>query len=145
MSDDMKSVKIPEFNGKEAEWDMCSRKFQAIATIRGYKSVLLGNETPPTADKDLTTIIDTADRAFQKKLRAGNESGYRDLLLAMKNQTEFNIISQATSEALPDGDLKLAWDNIKDEFKPETGNEYVQLEGEFYKASLDDKNMSVAA
>ena len=143
MSDEMKSVKVLEFSGKEADWDMWSRKFLAIAAIRRYKDVLLKVVKTPAHDFDFSTITDDADREIQKKIVEQNNNAYRDLLLYMKEQTEFNIISQAISTELPDGDASMAWENLKDEFKPETGNKYVKLKGEFYKSSLEDKKTSV--
>ena len=46
----MKLIKIIEFNDKENEYRVWSKKFMSVATIRGYRDVLLGKTIVPPQD-----------------------------------------------------------------------------------------------
>ena len=51
--DELKTIKVLKFIGKETEWDHWSEKFVALARARGFAGILLGTEKAPTADEDI--------------------------------------------------------------------------------------------
>ena len=72
-------------------------KFGAIADERGYDEVLEGTVSVP-GDKD----------GSGDEERAANKRGYRDLILARKD-TLLTMVANAKTDALPKGDLHMAW------------------------------------
>ena len=52
--DELNSIKVLKFTGKESEWDHWSGKFVALARARGFVEILLGTEEAPLANKEIS-------------------------------------------------------------------------------------------
>ena len=54
-----KTLRLPQFSGRNEDWPIWSGKFKIRARRKGYKDLMLGTETiPDDADKGLTKDID---------------------------------------------------------------------------------------
>ena len=51
--DELKAIKVLNFEGKESEWERWSETFVALARARGFAGILLGTEQAPNADEDI--------------------------------------------------------------------------------------------
>ena len=51
--DELNTIKVLKFTGKESEWDHWSEKFVALARARGFAGILLGTEMAPRADEEI--------------------------------------------------------------------------------------------
>ena len=120
MTDTLKTLKILPFSGKEEDWNRWSRTFLATATAKGYRKVIKPN--------DPTAVIDS-DK---------NVQAYSDLMLSCQEEVIFGIVVESVSNTFPDGDAKLAWDNLYERFEPTTGAEKIRLKSEFQKMRIND-------
>jgi hypothetical protein len=122
-------VKITSFSGEKKDWKQSSTTFLAKARLRGYRNILLGVEIPPNkGSKDFENYV----------LR--NDIAYAEILIACECDVCFGIINSSISEILPDGDAKLAWDNLIAKFEPRTKSSLIQLKKQFLENKLRDSN-----
>ena len=134
MSENLKAIRIIQFDDKKSSFRRWSKKFLAVAKRRGYKKVLLGTEPVPSS----MDVLDETDPAQKVLLvaREANEIAYNDLILACDGDIAFSIVETAVSADLPDGDAKLAWKNLHTKFMPQTSANKVQLMAKFANSSL---------
>ena len=111
MSEDT-AVKTKKFLGKDEDWIYWAPLFLARADAKGYRSLIEGSDTvPPDADS-------TTDQSLLRARRL-NKMGYSELLaLCSDAKVAFLHVKKARSTELPNGDLKLAWKNLTDRYKP---------------------------
>jgi len=123
-------IKSSAFNGKQEDWNRWSKKFVARAGLMGYKSVLLGVEERPVEEnvKDLEEYIKNNDMAFA------------DLMMACEDDVCFDLIDNARTEELPDGDARLAWVELRAKFEPSTTMSLIELKREFTLCCLTDSS-----
>ena len=115
--DDLKSIKVYEFNNVKESWHEFALKFQVIADTRGYAGIIDGAMVPPDEKEVITvTAEDMGDALKEKKdklkARTANKTGYRDLVMSTDG-ISLNIVNNARSEELTRGDLKKAWDRLE--------------------------------
>ena len=67
-----------------------------------------------------------------------NTQAYNELLFSCRDNVTFGIIDEATSKMFPEGDARVAWQNLKDKYEPDTGTAKVQLRLEFQQTSLGE-------
>lgn len=139
-----KSVRIIRFSGKVAEWRIWSLKFLAYASVKGYKSILLGNDVIMSKQ-----TFDAIDRntdegkelvATQEKLQKKNVEAYNALVLSLDDEVSLGAVETAITDEFPDGNAKQAWDNLLEIFEPKTRSNKVQLLREFTSSRLSDVN-----
>ena len=119
------------FKGKKDEWPMWSEKFLSKARKKGYKELLIGKQTPPSADE--TRLDDEA-----KLLRRLNEEAFDDLVTSMEDKVAFSKVTQAKTPDLPDGDAALAWKLLCSKYKPNTMQNRADLKLQFVQLKLND-------
>ena len=95
-----------------------------------------GKDKAPKHDAALDET--TADGKKDKQAREANEKAYNDLLLSCEEEVCFGAVDEAITEDLPDGDAKLAWDNLKARYESTTGASKIQLKKEFSDSRLED-------
>ena len=61
---------------------------------------------------------------------------YNNLVLAKNETVRYQILGCSTTKDLPEEDANLAWENLKSEFKPNTGARNAQLCMEFLQSVL---------
>ena len=108
------TIRILSFTGKDEDWNMWSKKFLATANRRGYKKILIGKELQPDPLED-----DVDLSADELKLRRLNEKAYNDMLLACTDEVSFGIVD--SSQENDEGDSRLAWVRLSEQYKPKTG------------------------
>ena len=81
--DELKTIRVLKFTGKESEWDHWSEKFVALARARGFAGILLGTEKATRADKEIdkkkaddSYELTEAERKEKKRLRQANGNAY---------------------------------------------------------------------
>ena len=80
--DKIKLIKVVKFNNRKEDWAEFALKFRAITDERGYDKILDRSETVPAED---VKLVDDNKGREQKRLSKVNNRGYRDLVLATKN------------------------------------------------------------
>mmetsp|Transcript_88220 Transcript_88220/g.172562 ORF Transcript_88220/g.172562 Transcript_88220/m.172562 type:complete len:159 (+) Transcript_88220:70-546(+) len=114
----IRTIRIIPFSGKEEDWNRWSKTFMAAATVRGYRDVLV----PIDPDEDAAL--------------EDNNLAYNDLILSCQEDISFGIVDESVSVAFPDGDARVAWQNLRARFEPNTGAAKVQLKQEFHQLKL---------
>ena len=117
---------------------MWSKKFLALSGRKKYKDLLTGiTTTPPAAD-----AIDVSQTGGPEKQKAQdeNEMAYHNLVLANPNKVAFNIINNATTTDLPDGDAALAWKRLSGKYESKSATNVVDLVRKFSQSRLTSLN-----
>jgi len=136
-----------EFNGTKKDWPAWSTKFLAKARRKGYKKIILGDETIP---KDSETLDPSTDQD-KIDIREGNEAAYEELLLAMDTSTKkgkvaFQIVKKCKTSDLKDGDSSLAWKSLVQKYQPKTVSTLVNLKkSDTFKTVIPSKIFEAAA
>ena len=135
------SIRVITFSGKKTDWSTWEEKFLAKSKRRGYKELLLekdGVQIPKS-----TETLDEKDEDDKKKitLRELNESGYTDLILSMDTDTApgkiaFNIVKKSKTKEYEDGNIQVAWKNLKRKYSPKTAPTLASTHKKFYGSSL---------
>ena len=107
------SFRPTQFSGKQEDYVMWAAKFLSYAQVKGFKKVLLGTEVVPHS----STVIIESDKE-KLRIRKANDMAYSMLNISVNDDVSFGAIFNAVTEKLPDGDAKMAWDNLKTIFKP---------------------------
>jgi gag-polypeptide of LTR copia-type len=109
------SVKLILFSGKKSNWDLWSFAFESRGVIHGYMSLLLGEETAPTATAFKAICPDTTDNDEKAKLRLYrlNSLTFSHLVTSMdisKDATKvaINLLCACKSTDYPNGDAYAA-------------------------------------
>jgi hypothetical protein len=122
-------VKITPFSGDKKDWERWSTTFLAKARLRGYRNVIVGAEIQPNkGSKDFEAFM----------LR--NDVAYAEILTACECDVCFGIVNSSRSDILPDGDAKLAWENLDAKFEPKTKASLIQLKKQFLDCKLTSLN-----
>jgi hypothetical protein len=148
--DDIKTIRILEFSGKEDDWDEWSEKFQEIASERGYHNIMIGTETAPsvTVNEDELTAANTdvyndvQKKEIQTKQKA-NLKGYRDLQL-LTSGLSFTLVKLCKTTDLPQCDLYKAWQSLREEFEPTAAEDKIELLLELQQNKLEDPKCNIS-
>ena len=118
-----------------ADWRTWKFKFLAKATVLGYRGVLLGTEVAP--DDELE--VDTDDVGGEELLEArrANVMAYSALALACEGAA-LGLVEGSVTEGLPNGNARLAWQNLCRKYEPTTRMSLVSLKKEFAECKLED-------
>ena len=140
--DDLKSIKVYKFDNTKEKWHEFALKFRVIADTRGYRGIIDGTVIPPDEMADITiTAEDTGVELEEKKnllkARKANKVGYRDLVMSTEG-ISFTIVQNATSEELPSGDLKKAWERLERRWNPKTREDKVEVYTKFLNYKLEN-------
>jgi hypothetical protein len=98
-------LKSIRFSGKKYDYQIWAANFLSYAHCKGFKKILLGkvickSESACGTDKEKLAV------------RRANHTAYPILHICVKDDVSFNAIYSATTEVFPDGDAKLAWENL---------------------------------
>ena len=123
MTEELKIGKVIIFSGKKVEWPLWSEKFLARANRKGYKDILVGTETVPDDNEDISLETDQEIKKSKLELRRLNEEAYEDLVLAVDGKTDvgrlvFSLIKGSKSENFAGGSAREAWKRIVNKFEP---------------------------
>ena len=115
------------FSGKKEDWRIWSKCFLARARVKGYKKILIGTV-------DLPDQNDQGDES--SKLKKLNELAYNDLMLSFKDEISFSSVEKALTTDYPDGNSRIAWQNLLQKYEPRTSAYKVELKKEFNNSKL---------
>ena len=122
------------FSGKTEDYRRWSSRFLAYATMKGWNEVLTGGLAVPDYNKQLDPTNDTEEI----KARKYNSEAYSMLILSCGDDPSFNVVDTAKTRALPYGDAKKAWEDLKDAYEPKDQLTEVELLQAFYECKLTD-------
>ena len=123
MTEELKIGRVITFSGKKVEWPLWSEKFLARANRKGYKGVLVGTDTVPDDNEDISLETDKDKKKMKLELRRLNEEAYEDLVLAVDGKTEvgravFSLIKGSKTKEFAEGSAREAWKRILNKFEP---------------------------
>ena len=130
-----KSVRVISFTGLAADWRTWKFKFLAKATALGYRGVLLGTEVAP--DDELEVDADDVGGEELLEARRANVMAYSALALACEGAA-LGLVEGSVTEGLPNGNARLAWQNLCRKYEPTTRMSLVSLKKEFAECKLED-------
>lgn len=134
------SIKVNVFSGKPQDFIPWSALFLAHAAYRGYKKLLLGKETAPTTSDGEMLDPDDATNAIIIKRISNNEKGFGELLYAMNHasagRTAFHIVMNTITDKYPNGNITVAWKQLKKKFAPTAAPNRRSLTNQFFAACL---------
>ena len=97
--DKVRTIRVLEFSGKDEDWNRWSKTFLATAKHKEFSNALMkmAGGKAPTAEE--------------------NTQAYNELLFSCRDNVTFGIIDEATSKMFPEGDGRVAWQNLKDKYE----------------------------
>ena len=81
MTEEIKATRVLPFSGQQVDWDKWSKKYQGIATERGYLKIMLGMQRVPNDAIDIDQKVDSKylipddERKQMHQARKMNEKG----------------------------------------------------------------------
>jgi len=129
-------TRVVTFDGNADNWRMWSRKFVAIARKKGWHDILTG---VVKITEKVDTLDETSDNGKEAILiRNKNADLYAELILSLEDTVAFDLVDEATTDDLPEGDSALAWRNLKTKYKGTSMTKLTDLKKEFYSTKLKD-------
>ena len=125
-----KVIRTIPFDGKHVSWHMWSRRFLAKAQASRTRDVLLGKVGIP---KDAETL--STDES--KEARKANVQVYTELLLSCVEEVCFGCVDTAKTTDNPEGDSKLAWQNLLDKYESKSETTKVELKRQYHASKLE--------
>ena len=126
-----KTLKIVPFTSKSL-WTIWSKQFLARAHVKGYKGILEGTL------KIVSAKSTKKGDATEASLRKLNQDAYNDLLLSFSDLVNFNLVDKACTDNLPEGNARLAWENLLNKHEPSSAATKVSLKMELNQSKLVD-------
>ena len=153
-----KAIHIIEFLELKSDWDGWSEKFLAKAEHKGYRKLLLGKknikgfDVIPTESEYDTALTKATDEQTEEdkniiQLAKLNRMAYMDLILSIdhkmpKGKVVFRSVKNSKSSKYPEGNYKIAWDRLVQEYSPKSTPSLLKLKKKFENARLEDRNRS---
>ena len=72
----------------------------------------------------------------EMRLRKANNNTYCDLVLACHADIGYDLVDEAVTTNLPEGDANLAWNKLKERFDPQDTADKFRLKGKFTRSKL---------
>ena len=130
---DFNSIKVIKLNNKKEEWTEFALQCKAIADERGYDEIFEGNV-------DVPRDADMSGGEVNAQLKVANKRGYRDLILATKD-TSLTMVANAKTDALPKGDLHLAWEKLEKRWDPKSREDKIDSITKFIQLKMEYMQM----
>ena len=130
-----KKAYVVEFDGEATSYPKWKTKFSAAVRMNGYWGILKGTDVPP---KESDTLADTDTELL--KLRKAHEKAYAHLILAQLSDAALNVVTLATSTDQPDGDAKIAWEDLDKKYLPQDEASKMIMRNNFLAMKLDSVN-----
>ena len=140
--EDLKSIKVYKFNNSKENWHEFALKFRVIADTRGYWEIINGTMVPPKKQISITVTTEDRGEALKEKkekvkARAANKMGCRDLVMSTEC-ISLNIVENAVSKELTEGDLKKAWESLERRWNLKTREDKVEVYTRFLNYKLEN-------
>ena len=140
--DDLRRIKVYQFNNTKENWHEFALKFRVIADSRGYEDIIDGTKNPPDKKENLEILPKDDDKLLKAKkenlaVRVASKKGYRDLVVSTEG-ISLNIVENATSDKLSKGDLRKAWGRLERRWNPKTREDKVEVYTKFLNYKLEN-------
>ena len=140
--DDLKSIKVYNFDNTKGKWNEFALKFRVIADTRDYWGIIDGSVVPPAELAVITvTAEDTGETLKEKKeklkARKANKMGYRELVMSTQG-ISLTIVENAVSEDVTKRDLKKGWERLERRWNPKTREDKVEVYTKFLNYKLEN-------
>ena len=89
---------------------------------------------------DVPRDADMSGGEVNAQLKAANRRGYRDLTLATKD-TSLTMVANAKTDALPKGDLHLAWKKLEKRWDPKSREDKIDSITKFIQLKMENMQM----
>ena len=140
---ELKSIRVLNFSGRTTDLEGCSEKFLARSKRRGYKRLLIGKDTVPTAE-EYENAVAKNDRSGDNiiKLNDANEEAFEDIILSIDHTSKqgkvaFSLVKNCKTAKYPEGNCKLAWDRLVAKYSPKTAPSLLKLKKNFANSQLE--------
>ena len=154
------TIKVIQFDGKQSSWVVWEEKFLARALIKGYQHILLSSDKEHPIPKESDDVqeegndVDESGSPIKKtqpqakpnakqlaKNKLLNNQAYGDLILSMDATSPtglvaFNIVKSTKTTIYPNGNARIAWQNLKKKYSPTTTFALSMLHRKYNNASL---------
>ena len=128
--------------------DSWSKKFLWCGKQKGYKKLLVSTGMTPGVDKnpmqEYDDVLEGDDDLDKKIIKLGelNELAYKDLILSINTSSSvgkfaFGLVKNAKSEDFPEGNCKVALDNLASKYALHTASSLLKLKSEFHNSKFD--------
>ena len=89
---------------------------------------------------DVPRDADMSGGEVNAQLKAANKRGHRDLILATKD-TSLTMVANAKTDALPKGDLHLAWKKLEKRWDPKSREDKIDSITKFIQLKMENMQM----
>jgi gag-polypeptide of LTR copia-type len=133
------SSQVFKFSGRQADFDMWSKKFLAYAHIKGFKSAYV---TPhKKSEKEVTDKLSKSKEQVELSKEElaqslANDQAYQLLILVIEDAVSFEAVDSAKSIHYPEGDAHLAWSKLLALHAKTSRVLKSDLKEQFYSSSL---------
>lgn len=139
------SIECSPFSGKAIDWPIWRETFLAIAHLKGYKKILLGDEE---VDHGVADLSPDEERRKNEKRLEWNQQAYADLILSIHTEIPVGLVSGAKTDAFPNGDAKEAWNRLTHKFESQTASSRWlwknQIQGLTFKYKKEDPEIFIS-
>ena len=107
--DNTKAICVIVFKGNKDDYRVWSKRFLSAATARGYREILTGKKIK--IPKRTKLLMDTDKE--EMRLRKANNCAYCDLVLACQGDIGLDLVDEAVTANLPEGDANFGLEEAK--------------------------------
>jgi hypothetical protein len=83
---------------------------------------------------------DKLRKDFEEDFTIRNNMAFADLMMICKEDVYFNLVETSRTEELPDGDARLAWEELKTIYKSFNTMPLIEVNKEFVLCELTDSS-----
>ena len=132
------SIQVIIFDGSKSNWEIWKEQFYAQAVQQGYIRELTGENPIPKKEEE---VDEEKSRDEFEKSKQRNAIGYTDLILSMDTTKKggkiaFACIKRSKSKEYPEGNIAVAWENLKKKYEPNTRPQLIILENEYHNLKM---------
>lgn len=144
MSDEEeKTTKYYIFYGEAEKYDDWAFVQEARSHVKKYAPILNGTKTLRTV-AEMAAETDQAKKDEDEKIVEMNNLAFSNLVLSIdsnktKGKRARKIVRGTKSADYPNGNAKLAWDKLKEEYEPTTNDDYVSIKADYHNCKLTEK------
>ena len=124
-----KTLRLPQFSGRNEDWPIWSEKFKIRARRKGYKDLMLGvtpipKDSERNVDQDIAKLLDLNQLAYEE-IEMGIDTSKRS------GRVAFDHIGMAKTRENPEGNCHEAWKRLKAKYAPQQAPIRLMLKREF--------------
>ena len=139
--DELKTFKSYPFSGKKKDFKMWQIKFKAYLNYHRCMDIISDDTYTSPAKSTILDATKAADKIEIAK-REQNIRAYMLLTLAMSDAVSFEAVDSSKTVDLPDGDAKMAWENLVNLYQPNNKTELQALRQQFNHCALTEASYS---